>query len=77
MEQGPYYGLPKLGWIIELTALRRLGERRLPRPADFEFLPPLGTADRTRHVKVTTLEETQHPGLHLWIEEASRTPSRV
>ena len=26
-----YYGLPELGWIIEMGRLRRLGERRLPR----------------------------------------------
>ena len=27
----PYYGLPELGWIIEIGRLRRLRECRLPR----------------------------------------------
>jgi hypothetical protein len=42
--------------------------------ADFDSPPPLGTTDRTRYIKVTTLEEAQRPELHKWIEEASRTP---
>jgi hypothetical protein len=37
-------------------------------------LPPFGTTDRTRPVKVTTVEEVQQPELHKWIEEASQTP---
>jgi hypothetical protein len=36
--------------------------------------PPLGTADRTRYVKVTSLEEAQRPDLQQWIEQAGRTP---
>jgi len=42
--------------------------------ADFGCPPPLGTTDRSRYFKVTTLEEVQRPELHKWIEEASRTP---
>ena len=42
--------------------------------ADFDSPPPLGTTDRTRYIKVTTLDEAQRPELHKWIEEASRTP---
>lgn len=42
--------------------------------ADFDPPPPLGTTDRTRYVKVTTLEEGQRPELHEWIEQAGRTP---
>ena len=40
--------------------------------ADFNSPPSLGTTDRTRYVKVTTLEEVQRPDLHKWIQEASR-----
>jgi hypothetical protein len=42
--------------------------------ADFDPPPPLGTTDRTRYVKVTTLEEGQRPELHEWMEQAGRTP---
>jgi hypothetical protein len=41
--------------------------------ADFEAPPPLGTADRTRYVKVTSLEEAQRPEVLKWIEQAGRT----
>ena len=42
--------------------------------ADFESPPPLGTTDRTRYVKVTTLEEAQGPELQKWIVQAGHTP---
>ena len=42
--------------------------------ADFDSPPPLGTTDRTRYVKVTTIDEAQQPELRQWIEEAARTP---
>jgi hypothetical protein len=41
---------------------------------DFDNPPPLGTTDRTRYCKVTTLDEAERPELHKWIEEASRVP---
>lgn len=69
----PYYGLPELGWIIELAAYDVSANVVFLGGADFTSPPPLGTADRTRYVKVTTEEEAQRPELHAWIEEASRT----
>jgi hypothetical protein len=42
--------------------------------ADFESAPPLGTTDRTRYVKVRTLDEAQGPELRGWIEQAGRVP---
>ena len=42
--------------------------------ADFDSPPPLGTTDRTRYVKLTTLDETRRPELQHWIEQAGRTP---
>lgn len=42
--------------------------------ADFDAPPPLGTTDRTRYVKATTIDEAQRPDLQQWIEEAGRTP---
>jgi hypothetical protein len=41
---------------------------------EFDPPPPLGTTARTRYVKVTTLEETQGPAMHKWIEQAGRVP---
>ena len=70
----PYYGLPELGWIIEMAAYDVSVNVVFLGGADFESPPPLGTTDRTRYIKVTTLEEAQRPELHKWIEEASRTP---
>jgi hypothetical protein len=70
----PYYGLPELGWIIELAAYDVSVNIVFLGGADFDCPPPLGTTDRTRYFKVTTLEDVQRPELHKWIEEASRTP---
>jgi hypothetical protein len=70
----PYYGLPELGWIIELAAYDVSVNVVFLGGADFDDPPPLGTTDRTRYVKVKTLEEAQRPELHNWIEEAGRTP---
>jgi hypothetical protein len=70
----PYYGLPELGWIIELAAYDVSVNVVFLGGADFDSPPPLGTTGRTRYIKVTTLEETQQPELQKWIEEASRTP---
>jgi hypothetical protein len=70
----PYYGLPELGWIIELAAYDVSANVVFLGGADFESPPPLGTTGRTRYIKVTSLEEVQRPELHQWIEEAGRTP---
>jgi hypothetical protein len=70
----PYYGLPELGWIIEIAAYDVSVNVVFLGGADFDCPPPLGTTGRTRYVKVTTAEEVQRPELREWIEEASRTP---
>ncbi len=69
-----YYGLPGLGWIIEIAAYDVSVNVVFLGGADFEFPPPLGTTDRTRYFKVTSLEEEQRPELQKWIEQAGRTP---
>lgn len=73
----PYYGLPDLGWIIELAAYDVSVNVVFFGGADFDSPPPLGTAGRTRYVKVRTLEEAQGPALQAWIEQAGRTPGWV
>ena len=70
----PYYGLPELGWIIELAAYHVSANVLFYGGADFDPPPPLGTTDRTRYVKVTSLGEAERPELRDWIEQAARTP---
>jgi hypothetical protein len=69
-----YYGLPELGWIIEIAAYDVSVNVLFLGGADFESPPPLGTADRTRYIKVTSLEEAQGTALQKWIEQAGRIP---
>ncbi|HWF16767.1 MAG TPA: DUF1801 domain-containing protein [Acidimicrobiales bacterium] len=70
----PYYGLPELGWIIEIAAYDVSVNVVFFGGADFEYPPPFGTTDRTRYIKVTSLDEVQRPELQKWIEQAGRTP---
>ena len=58
-----YYGLSELGWIIEIAAYDVSVNVVFLGGADFESPPPLGTTDRTRYFKVTSLEEAQGPEL--------------
>jgi hypothetical protein len=69
-----YYGLPELGWIVEIAPYDVSVNVVFLGGADFESPPPLGTTDRTRYIKVTSLEEAQRPELLRWIEQAGRTP---
>jgi hypothetical protein len=69
-----YYGLPELGWIIEMVAYAVSVNVVFLGGADFDPPPPLGTTDRSRYVKVTTLEEAQGPEMHKWIEQAGHVP---
>lgn len=69
-----YYGLPDLGWIIEIAAYDVSVNVVFFGGADLGPPPPLGTTDRTRYVKVTALEEAEAPELVKWIEQAGRTP---
>ena len=59
----PYYGLPELGWVIELAAYDVSVNVVFFGGADFDTPPPHGTVDRTRYIKVTTLEAAQRPEL--------------
>lgn len=66
-----YYGLPKLGWIIQLAAYDVSANVVFLGGADFKPPPPLGSG-RSRYVKVRTLEEANAPELRQWIEQAGR-----
>ena len=69
-----YYGVPKLGWIIEMVAYDVSVNVVFPGGAEFDPPPPLGTTGRTRYVKVMTLEEAQAPEIRKWIRQAGRVP---
>jgi hypothetical protein len=69
-----YYGLPELGWIIEMVAYDVSVNVVFFGGADFDPPPPLGNTDRSRYVKVRTLEETQGSEMQKWIEQAGRVP---
>jgi hypothetical protein len=69
-----YYGLPDVGWIIEMVAYDVSVNVVFFGGADFDTPPPLGTTDRSRYVKVKTLDEAQGPEMQRWIEQAQRVP---
>ena len=69
-----YYGVPELGWIIELVAYDVSVNVVFFGGAEFDPPPPLGTTGRTRYVKLKTLEEARGPELQKWIEQAGRVP---
>ena len=66
-----YYGLPELGWVIEMVAYDVSVNLVFFGGADFDPPPPLGTIDRSRYVKVTALDEAQAPVMGKWIEQAA------
>jgi hypothetical protein len=69
-----YYGSPELGWVIEMVAYDVSVNVVFFGGAEFDPPPPLGTTDRSRYVKVKTLEEAEAPDLLGWIEQAGRVP---
>ena len=68
-----YYGLPDLGWIIEVVAYDVSVNIVFLGGADFVDPPPLGDG-RSRSVKVRTVEEADQPEMSRWIEQAGRVP---
>jgi hypothetical protein len=69
-----YYGLPELGWIVEMAPYDVSVNVVFFGGADLDPPPPLGTTDRSRYVKVRSLEEAEAPEMHTWIEQAVGVP---
>ena len=67
-----YYGLPDHGWIIEMVAYDVSVNVVFFGGADFDAPPPLGNTDRSRYIKVKTLDELEQPDVPKWIEDAGR-----
>jgi hypothetical protein len=72
-----YYGVPDLGWVIEMVAYDVSVNVVFLGGADFDTPPPLGDTDRSRYIKVKTLDEVEQPDLLGWIESAGRVPGWV
>jgi hypothetical protein len=68
-----YYGLPEFGWIIEIAAYDVSVNVVFLGGADSDPPPPLGTTDRTRYLKVKSLDEIGGPELRDWITQAGHT----
>ena len=69
-----FYEVQELGWIIQIAAYDVSVNVVFLGGLDFDPPPPLGDTDRSRYVKLTTLEEAQGPEIHAWIEQAARVP---
>jgi hypothetical protein len=69
-----YYGLPELGWIIEMVAYDVSVNIVFFGGAEFDSPPPFGDTDRSRYVKVRTPEDVQRREMHEWVEQAGRVP---
>lgn len=67
-----YYGLPDRGWIIEIVAYDVSVNIVFLGGADFDDPPPLGDADRSRYIKIKSLDEVDEPGMRKWIENAAQ-----
>lgn len=67
-----YYGLPDRGWVIEMAAYHVSVNVVFLGDADFDSPPPLGERDRSRYIKVHSLDEIDEEELRSWIDDASR-----
>lgn len=67
-----YYGVPGHGWVIEMVAYDVSVNVVFLGGADFDSPPPLGSTDRSRYIKLKSLDELEAPDLHTWINNAGR-----
>src|SRR6187200_341377 len=63
-----HYGSPEHGWVIEMVAYDVSVNVVFFGGADFDPPPPLGDADRSRYIKLKTMDEVEQPELTSWIE---------
>jgi hypothetical protein len=69
-----YYGLPDVGWMIEMVSYDVSVNVVFFGGADFDPPPPLGDTDRSRYIKLKTMDEVEQPELKLWIDQAGHVP---
>ena len=68
-----YYGVRGRGWVLELVAYDVSVNVVFLGGADFDRPPPLGSGDRSRYIKLKSLEELEQAPLEDWIKQAGRT----
>lgn len=69
-----YYGLPDVGWMMEMVAYDVSVNVVFFGGADFDTPPPLGDSDRSRYIKLKTVDDAEQSDLKSWIEQAGRVP---
>jgi hypothetical protein len=67
-----YYGLPDVGWMMEMVSYDVSVNVVFFGGAEFDPPPPLGDGDRSRYIKLKTMDEVEQPELASWIEQAGR-----
>src|SRR5688500_11561874 len=67
-----YYGLPDRGWLIEMVAYDVSVNIVFLGGADFDSPPPLGEGDRSRYIKLKSLDDINEDEMRSWIHNASR-----
>jgi hypothetical protein len=69
-----FYGLPELGWLIEIAPYDVSVNVLFLGGAKFDPAPPLGNTGDTRYIKITVESEVTQPDVLDWIKQAGRTP---
>jgi hypothetical protein len=67
-----YYGSKELGWLIEVAAYDVSVNIVFLSGADFDPKPPLGNDERSRYIKVKTIDELNNQQIIEYIEQAGR-----
>jgi hypothetical protein len=67
-----YYGLPDRGWVIEMVAYDVSVNVVFLGGADFDSPPPLGDSDRSRYIKLKSLDEINEQELRSWVKNAGQ-----
>jgi hypothetical protein len=66
-----YYGLPKLGWVIEMVAYDVSVNVVFHGGAEFASPPPLGDGPQ-RYIKLKSVDEVDQPEVKAWIKQAGK-----
>lgn len=67
-----YYGLPDRGWVIEMVAYDVSVNVVFLGGADFDSPPPLGDGDRSRYIKLNSLDGINEQEIRSWVKNAGR-----
>lgn len=65
-----FYGTPELGWITEIAAYDVSLNMVFHAGTEFNPVPPLGTDDRSRYVKIRSIDDAISSDVFNWIKQA-------